>query len=223
MPKGSIPVLLFLLLSLGCYYGAMQPAHTLGENHVVFRGNLLLPAYFSSEDRREAEETREGFLEIYPSGDISIGTTDRIDIGFSFTGYGLGPHFKINTFEPTDNNAVSALLNINYVIPAKVINPRLTLMAGRNLSNRFEVYGGYQLSYGPEFQNLPENEEGKIDWDGVDFGLSHALFLGCFFQFHRDESVSRYSRYLPEGITIEFGIPLGFEKPMLITGLGFVY
>ena len=226
-PVGRIAAVLALLavvLGSGCNYGMLQPAHTLGEGRYVFRSGLMLPAFLDPDDREQAEETREDYLEVYGKGYFSIGATDRIDLGFSFLAYGLGPHFRIGALPPEDPLALTGMLDVIYVTPVKVISPRLTLSAGRRLGSRFEIYGGYQVGYGPDLANLPlEEPEGEgTDWDAVENATFHGLVAGCYYEIKTGEE-SDFGWLVPEAIAIEFAVPLGFERPLIITGLAVTY
>ncbi|MBN1433273.1 hypothetical protein JW921_00835 [Candidatus Fermentibacterales bacterium] len=220
----AVAVSLALAVLVGCQYGLLQPAHNLGEGRYVFRGGLWLPAFLDPDDRKQAEETRQDYLEVFPGGSFMIGATDRIDLGFSFMSYGLGPQFRIGALPPEDPLALCGMLDVNYVIPVKVISPRLSLMAGRKLGYRFEVYGGYQVGYGPDLANLPElPDSDETDWDSVENDSFHGITIGCYYEIKTEEEGEGYGWLVPEAIAIEFTMPLGFERPVIITGLGVTY
>ena len=209
--------LLLLLLAAGCYYGAMQGAHTLGNDHMIFRGSMMFPAFFSSDERREAESSGEDDLGIYPSFTFATGATSRLDVGISAYGYGVGPLVKVGILDPSLPEAVSVLANASYVIPAKVIATRATLAAGRRFGPDFEAWAGYEFGYSPDFLNIPENSGGGHDWDEVESTFFHCLRLG--FQYE----LRNMGTWVPESFVIEFLVPLGLRWNMIVAGLGITY
>ncbi len=206
-----------LLLATGCYYGAMQGAHTLGENHMIFRGNLMLPAFFSAEGREEAEEAGDDNLNAYPTFTFSTGATERIDVGLSAYGYGVGPLVKIGLLDPSGDKAVSVLLNASYVIPARVIGSRASLAAGLRFGSNLEAWAGYEVGYSPDFLNIPEKENGGHDWGEVENTVFQCLRIGCQFEIGSPGS------YVPESIVFEFLVPLDLRWNMIVAGLGITY
>jgi len=221
--KVPAAALLCILAASSCYYGASQGAHTLGKNHITVTGGVVLPAYFSAESRREAEEDRVDFLEIYPAGDIAMGATDRIDIGLSSFGYGLGPSVKYNVMDPADPTAISALLNMNYVIPMQVMMPRLSLCAGHRFDRDLEIFAGTDLGYGPDLANIPESADGSHDWDSVDNTFFSCIRVGCKYELKPPGSPNEDIPYLPEALLFQFSIPLDISRSMILAGLAVTY
>lgn len=215
-------VFLSLVLS-SCYYGAMQGAHTLGKNHITVTGGATLPAYFSADSKREAEETRTDFLEAYPTADFAVGATESIDLGISSFGYGVGPMVKYNFMPPGDPNAVSAMLNMNYVIPVQVMMPRFSLCAGHRFDRELEVFAGADLGYGPDLANIPESGDGSHDWDSVDNTFFSCVRIGCRYELKPPGSPNEDRTYLPESILFQFSIPLDISRSMILAGLGITY
>jgi len=224
MLRISILTLMFLvLLFSSCYYGAMQGAHTLGKNHITMTGGVTLPAYFSAESKREAEEDRIDYLETYPTADFTMGATDRIDLGISSFGYGVGPMIKYNLMNPLDPTAVSAMLNMNYVIPMQVMLPRLSICAGHRFDRDLEVFAGTDIGYGPDLANIPESQDGSHDWDRVDNTCFSCIRIGCKYELKPEGSPNANRTYLPESILFQFSIPLDISRSMILAGLAITY
>ena len=216
-------ITLFTLLLSSCYYGVMQGAHTLGKDHITITGGVTLPAYFSADSKREAEENRVDFLEAYPTADFAIGATDRIDLGVSSFGYGVGPMVKYNFLNPAEPTAVSVMLNMNYVIPMQVMLPRLSLCAGHLFDRDLEVFAGSDVGYGPDMSNIPESEDGSHDWDLVDNTFFACIRLGCKYELKPPGSPNENLVYLPESILFQFSIPLDISRSMILAGLAITY
>lgn len=212
-----------LLLFSSCYYGVMQGAHTLGKDHFTITGGVTLPAYFSAESKREAEENRVDYLETYPTADFAIGANERIDIGISSFGYGVGPMVKYNLMHPADPTALSAMINMNYVIPMQVMLPRLSLCAGHMFDRDLEVFAGSDVGYGPDMANIPESEDGSHDWDSVDNTFFACIRVGCKYELKPEGSPNANNTYLPESILFQFSIPLDISRSMILAGLAITY
>ncbi|NOQ23456.1 MAG: hypothetical protein GQ565_12525 [Candidatus Aegiribacteria sp.] len=218
-----VTAIFFGLLFSSCYYGAMQGAHTLGKDHITITGGVTLPAYFSAESKREAEENRIDFLETYPTVDFAIGATERIDLGVSSFGYGLGPMVKYNFMHPEALTAISAMLNMNYVIPMQVMLPRLSLCAGHMFDRNLEVFVGSDAGYGPDMANIPESQDGSHDWDSVDNTFFACIRMGCKYELKPPGSPNENIAYLPESILFQFSIPLDISRSMILAGLAITY
>lgn len=209
------------LLSTSCYYGATQSAHTLGKDHMALTMGLTLPAYFSSSSRIEAEESGIDNIEAYLTADAAIGATDNMDLGISTFGYGIGPMFKYNLMPHDNPTALSAAASMNYVIPMKVIMPRLSVCAGHRFDRELEIFAGADLGYGPDLANIPENEEGAHEWDEVDNTLFAGVRLGCRYELRPPGSTAR--GYLPESVLFQFSVPLDISRTMLLAGIAITY
>ncbi|MBD3370776.1 hypothetical protein GF402_10485 [Candidatus Fermentibacteria bacterium] len=216
-------LVLLLVLGSGCYYGTMEGAHTLGEGHMVFSGNLVLPAYLNAEERAEAEDTREDYLGVYPTFRFATGATENIDIGMSAYGYGIGPHLKMSLYPSREVNAISAILDVNYVLPTQVISPRGCIAVGRRFGRSLQFYGGYELGYGPDLANIPEDEEGNDDWDQIENTLFHGAKIGCIYELKPRGGETSYGALVPEGICFEFTAPFDLSRSMIVAGLGVIY
>lgn len=221
MKARAVP-LFILILSSGCYYGAMQGARTLGDGRASIRGSLMMPAFFSSEDRLEAEETGEDFLDPYPGFTFSVGATPDIDLGLAAMGYGIGPFLKYGLLDPESDKALSILAGINYVMPPQVVSPRASIAGGMLLGRDLEVYGGWECGYGPDLANIPEDEYGERDWDYVGNTFYHALKAGCIYTIKGDDE-DRFGFLVPELICFEFSVPLDLDRNMIVAGLGLGY
>ena len=223
MLKMILAVTFTALLFSSCYYGAMQGAHTLGENHITMTGGITLPAYFSAESKQEAEENRIDYLETYPSMDFAIGATERIDLGISSFGYGLGPTVKYNLMNPVEPTALSALLNMNYVIPMQVMMTRFSLCAGHKFDRDLEVFAGSDIGYGPDLSNIPESQDGSHDWDSVNNTFFSCIRIGCKYELKPPGSPNQNRTYLPESILFQFSIPLDISRSMILAGFAITY
>ncbi len=223
MTRIGLSIITAVLVLSSCYYGVMQGAHTLGKNHVTVTGGATLPAYFSAQSKNEAEDTRVDFLEAYPTADFAIGATPSIDIGVSSFGYGVGPMVKYNFLPPADPTAISAMLNMNYVIPMQVMMPRLSLCAGYMFDRDLEVFGGTDMGYGPDLANIPESQDGSHDWNSVDNTFFSCIRLGCKYELKPPGSPNEHMTYLPESILFQFSIPLDISRGMILAGLAVTY
>jgi len=223
MLKMILAVTVTVLLFSSCYYGAMQGAHTLGKNHITMTGGVTLPTYFSAESKQEAEENRIDYLEAYPSIDFAIGATERIDLGISSFGYGLGPTVKYNLINPVEPTALSAMLNMNYVIPMQVMMTRFSLCAGHKFDRDLEVFAGSDIGYGPDLSNIPESQDGSHDWDSVDNTFFSCIRIGCKYELKPPGSPNQNRTYLPESILFQFSIPLDISRSMILAGLAITY
>lgn len=217
----SFLVLLMMLSS--CYYGAMQGAHTLGKNHLTVTGGVTLPAYFSAESKKEAEDSRIDYLQVYPSISIATGATDRIDLGASSFGYGVGPFVKYNLMHPANPTAVSALLSMNYIIPMQVMLPRISLCAGHRFDRDLEIFIGCDAGYGPDLANIPETHDGGHDWDLVENSFFSCLRTGCSYELRGSGSTNANRTYIPESIMFQFSFPLDLARGMVLVGLAVTY
>jgi len=223
MNRMTVSALFIMLLFSSCYYGAMQGAHTLGKDHITFTGGVTLPAYFSAESKREAETNRIDYLEAYPTAEFAIGATERIDLGISSFGYGVGPMVKYNLMNPVEPAAISAMLNMNYVIPMQVMLPRLSLCAGYLFDRDLEVFAGTDLGYGPDLANIPDSEDGSHDWDSVDNTFFACIRVGCKYELKPPGSPNENRAYIPESILFQFSIPLDISRSMILAGLAVTY
>ena len=223
MLKIILTFMFFVLLFSSCYYGTMQGAHTLGKDHITMTGGVTLPAYFSAESKREAEDSRVDYLETYPTADFAIGATERIDLGISSFGYGVGPMVKYNFMDPTGATAVSAMVNMNYVIPVQVMLPRLSLCAGRRFDRNLEVFVGSDIGYGPDLANIPESQDGSHDWDLVGNTCFSCIRIGCKYELKPPGSPNENRTYIPESILFQFSIPLDISRSMILAGLAVTY
>lgn len=222
MRVSALPAVL-AALSCGCYYGSMQGARTLGEERASFRGGVMMPAYFSSADRLEAEETGEDFMDSYPGFSFSVGATEEIDLGLAAMGYGIGPYIKYGLLDPGSDRALSILGGINYVMPPQVVSPRGSIQAGTLLGSDLEVYGGWEAGYGPDLSDIPDDEYGDRDWDAVENTFFHALKAGCIYIIKGEGSEGEYGMFVPELIGFEFSVPLDLETGMIVAGLSVGY
>ncbi len=223
MIKMILVLILFSLLLSSCYYGAMQGAHTLGKNHLTVTGGVTLPAYFSAESKREAEDSRIDYIQIYPSISVATGATDRIDLGASSFGYGLGPFVKYNLMHPSNPTAVSALLSMNYVIPMQVMLPRISLCAGHRFDRDLEVFIGCDAGYGPDLANIPKTDEGGHDWDLVQNSFFSCIRTGCSYELRGSSDQNSNRSYIPESIMFQFSFPLDLARGMILVGLAVTY
>lgn len=222
--RTTLFVMTLLVLTLSsCYYGAMQGARTLGEDHMNLTSGVTLPAYLSTEDKREAEESRIDYLEVYPTFSFAVGATERIDLGVSVFGYGVGPSIKYGFLDPESRNAVSALLDVNYVVTAQVMMPRLSLCGGRLFGDGLEVFLGGDVGYGPDLANIPKTSDGSNDWDMMDNTLFSCVRAGCRYEIKGPDSPNRDRAYLPEAVMFQFSVPLDLNRGMILVGLGIAY
>lgn len=212
------------LCACGCYYGAMQGARTLGEDNIALGGSLMMPAFFSSSERLEAEESGEDYLETYPGFCFTIGATERVDLGLAAVGYGVGPFLKYGLLDPGSEYSASVLAGINYVMPPQVINPRGSLAVGTLLGRDLEAYGGWECGYGPDLANIPLDEQsGDDDWDSIGNTFYHAVKIGCIYTIKGEGDSDRYGMLVPAGISFEFTLPLDLDRSMVVAGLGLTY
>ncbi len=219
MSRLLISFLVLLMMLSSCYYGAMQGAHTLGENHLTVTGGVTLPAYFSAESKSEAEDSRIDFLQVYPSISVATGATDRIDLGASSFGYGVGPFIKYNLMHPSNPTAISALLNMNYIIPMQVMLPRLSLCAGHRFDRDLEIFIGCDAGYGPDLANIPKTDDGGHDWDLVKNSFFSCIRTGCSYELRGQGSPNANRSYIPESILFQFSFPLDLTRGMVLVGL----
>ena len=223
MSRAAVTAVVAMLLVSSCYYGAMQGARTLGKGHINLTGGVTLPAYFSTDDKREAESTRVDYLEVYPSFAFAIGATDRIDLAISSFGYGVGPSVKYGILDPGGSTAISALLEMNYVVTTQVMMPRFSLCGGHMFGTELEAFAGVDLGYGPDLANIPETEGGSFDWDNVDNTFFSCVRAGCRYEIRPPGSPNQDKRYLPEAVLFQFSIPLDISRSMILAGIGISY
>jgi hypothetical protein len=223
MYRAALPLLFAALLLSSCYYGVMQGARTLGKGHINLTGGVTIPAYFSTADKREAESTQDDFLDVYPSFSFAIGATDRVDLAVTAFGYGVGPSVKYSFLAPEAANAVSALLEMNFVVTAQVMMPRLSLCAGRLFGQDLEAFAGADVGYGPDLANIPETEGGSFDWDHVENTLFACVRAGCRYEVRPPGSPNADDKWLPEAVMFQFSIPLDLSRGMILAGIGVSY
>ncbi len=207
------------LLCTGCYYGSMQGARTLGENEMSISGGVGLPAYLSSDDRRNADASGEDDIPISPSFCFMTGAAKGIDLGLSAYGYGVGPQVRVALLGTETREAVSVTAGANYVIPAKVIGGRGSIAASYLLGTGLEVYGAWDAGYGPDVINIPEDQSGDWDWSEMEDGFYHCLRAGAAYSL---AGTSRET-WIPDKLTFEFAIPLDLRWSMVLVGIGVSY
>jgi len=223
MSRPALPLIFAALLFSSCYYGAMQGARTLGKGHINLTGGVTLPAYFSTADKREAESSREDYLEVYPAFSFAIGATDRVDLAVTSFGYGVGPSVKYAFLNPEGATAVSALLDMNFVVPAQVMMPRLSLCVGRLVGQDLEAFAGVDVGYGPDLANIPKTEGDTFDWDNVDNTLFSCVRAGCRYELRPPGGANAEKKWLPEAVMFQFSIPLDLSRSMILAGIGVSY
>lgn len=223
MSRTAVTLLLATLLVSSCYYGVMQGSRTLGKGHISLTGAATLPAYFSTADKREAESTREDYLDAYPSFSFAIGATDRVDLAVTSFGYGIGPMVKYSLLDPARTSSVSAMLDMNYVFTTQVMMPRFSLCAGRLFEQDLEAFAGVDVGYGPDLANIPETEGGSFDWDQVENTLFSCVRAGCRYEVRPAGSPNADKDWLPESVMFQFSIPLDLSRGMILAGLGVSY
>ncbi len=206
-----------LLMGAGCYYGSLQGARTLGENQLSVSGGVGLPAYLSSDDRREADASGEDDIPISPSFSFMTGAARGIDLGFAAYGYGAGPQVRVGFFDPGVREALSITAGANYVIPAKVIGGRGSIAAGYLLGSGLEVYGAWDAGYGPDVINIPEDQSGKQDWSQVTDDFYHCVRAGAVYTL--SGSAGR-DVWIPGKLIFEFAVPLDLRWKMVLVGIG---
>ncbi|GEM_PF-416739 len=211
------------MIMTSCYYGAMQGAHTLGKDHYTVTAGGAFPAYFSAESRREAQETGEDRLTPYPSLDFAVGATGNVDVGISAFGYGVGPMVKIDVTRQSNPTACSAMLNVNYVIPAQVLMTRFSACIGRTFEGVLEAFAGADVGYGPDLLNIPEKDDGSHDWDAIENTVFYCLRAGCEYGLKTPGGGLSGNNYVPESIFFQFSVPMGISRRVVLVALGFTY
>jgi hypothetical protein len=216
-------ILAAALMGTGCYYGAMQGARTLGEDNIAISGNLMMPAFFSSADKQEAEQSRQDYIETFGSVSFAMGATDNIDLGFTAMAYGLGPQLKYSFSPRSSATAVSVLGSVTYVMPMQVVLPHGSLALGYLVGPDLEVYGGYDAGYGPDLANIPETPDGSDDWDNVENTFFQDFRAGCVYTIKGEDSEQHYGTLVPAAVIFEFAFPLDLSRNMIIAGIGLMY
>ncbi|MCK5786125.1 MAG: hypothetical protein KAH54_06170 [Candidatus Sabulitectum sp.] len=207
-----------LALGQGCYYGSMIGARTLGEDHMTITGAVSLPAYLNADDRREAGEDDLDNVPVSPSLTFLSGATDRIDIGVSGRAYGIGPMVRVGVFEPADKAALSLIAGANYIIPAKLLATQFGISAGYHFGSSLEVYTGWDGGYGPDVINIPEDTDGKNDWDEVENTFHYSVIAGVMYDLPTGEA-----EWIPESICFEFTLPMDLTRDLVMFGLAVAY
>jgi len=207
-----------VFLIQGCYYGSMIGARSLGENHMIVAGAVGLPAYLSADDRREAGETSIDDVPVSPSVTFLSGATERIDIGVCARAYGLGPLVRVSLLETEAPYALSANAGASYIIPAKLLGTRFGIAAGYSFGSSLEIYTGWDGGYGPDVINIPEDSEGKNDWDGVENTFHHAINAGLLYFLPGNGR-----QWMPESVGFEFSVPMDLSRDLVMFGLGVSY
>ena len=216
--KVKISILFSILLTVGCYYGSMTGARTLGQNHMTVTGSVGLPAYLSADDRREAGESSVDDVPVSPSVIFLSGATERIDIGAFARAYGLGPIVRVGLLDPSEPYAFSVNAGAGYIIPAKLLGTRFGASAGYLLGNALEVYGGWDGGYGPDVVNIPEDEDGHSDWDEVENTFHHSVIAGILYSLPGSGET-----WIPEAVVFEFAVPLDLSRNLVMFGLAVSY
>jgi len=209
---------LLLTVFTGCYYGSMIGARTLGLNHMTVTGAVALPAYLTADDRREAGENNIDDVPLSPAVTFLSGATDRIDIGVSARAYGIGPLVRVGILNPQGNGAVSIIGGASYIIPAKLLGTQLGVSAGYLLGRELEVYAGWDGGYGPDVINIPEDQDGNNDWDGVENKFHHSINAGVVYGLPADEA-----EWIPESVGFEFSVPMDLSRNLVMFGLAVTF
>lgn len=207
------------LAMTGCYYGSLLGARTLSENEITVTGGVGLPAYLSSEDRRDADASGEDDIPVSPSATLLTGAARGIDLGIAAYGYGVGPLVRVALLNPSRPEALSLTAGANYVIPARVVGARGGLAAGYLLSDGLEVYGGWEGGWGPDVINIPQDSSGGKDWSGVQDGFFHGVRAGACLALAAPDS----DPWIPGNLTFEFALPLGLRWNTVLVGLGVTF
>lgn len=205
-------------LTMGCYYGSMIGARTLGENHMTVTGSVGLPAYLSADDRREAGESSIDDVPVSPAVTFLAGATERIDIGAFSRAYGLGPLVRVGLLEPSAPYALSVSAGAGYIIPAKLLGTRFGASGGYVFGENLEVYTGWEGGYGPDVINIPENEDGHRDWDEVENTFHHSISAGILYTLPASGQ-----SWMPEAAGFEFSVPLDLSRNLVMFGIGVAY
>lgn len=209
---------LLIVLVQGCYYGSMTGARTLGESHMTVTGAVALPAYLNADDSREAGEESIDDVPASPSVTFLSGATDRIDIGLFGRAYGIGPMVRVGVFSPENKQALSLNAGASYILPARLLATQFGASAGYLLGSSLEVYAGWDGGYGPDVVNIPDDSEGKADWDQVENVFHQSVIAGVIYGLP-----GGVAEWIPESIGFEFAVPSGLARNLVMFGLAVTY
>jgi hypothetical protein len=209
---------LFIAVAPGCYYGSMIGARPLGQNHMTVTGAVALPAYLTADDRREAGENNIDDVPVSPFITFLSGATDRIDIGVSARAYGVGPLIRVGVLNPLERGAISIIGGASYIIPAKLLGTQFGVAAGYLLGSALEVYAGWDGGYGPDVINIPEDQNGNSDWDGVENTFHHSINAGVMYGLPAGEA-----KWIPESAGFEFSVPMDLTRNLVMFGLAVTF
>ena len=206
------------VVAQGCHYGSMIGAANLGESGMTLTGSVGLPAYLSSNDRRQAGETDTDDVPVSPGLTFLAGATDRIDVGVYARGYGIGPIARVGLLEPGGTAAVSVSAGAGYVIPAKLLSTRFGIAAGYGYGRSLEVYAGWDGGYGPDVVNIPKDTDGDSDWSSIANRFHHFVSAGIIYLLPRSGG-----DWVPESVGFEFAVPLDLSRNLVMFGMAVTY
>lgn len=205
----TIILILFVIISNGCFFGTFQTAETLGAGNVGSTAYVTIPTYAYSDT------TMEDILEsISAGGFFQIGATDNFDVGLFFGTAGIGAQGKLR-FTPGGNTSMrtynpfdaAAIFSLNYDLWHGGLVPKGDLVGSFRFGEYFSLYGGGEIFYAPKLTDIDLTRY-----------VNREIFLG--FNVRRGEKTAPELDWIPNSLYIEFGYPLDLEKKTFMFGIG---
>lgn len=225
MKKIFIKIILSVLVSLSifttsCFYGTFQGARTLGEGKFDAKTYVVLPAYLSKGSKDETEQNNQDLPDYMGGIMMQYGATRRFDVGVQSNYYTLGMHAKWQATPGHTMYNFSPVLWLNYILPAKTLSPKLSLINGLSLSKRAELYLSIDIFRTPNIKYWDEAFDDDSLWDRMKLEWRGSLSFGVNVQLQKGDTGNSFS---PFGMSAELTYPLNLGYNVILFGIGVSY
>jgi len=168
--------LIFIIFLNGCFFGIFQRPKTIGEGNIDFSVGSSFQFAPNPYDREKIEE-RGYYLFPNIALDFSYGVLNGFDIGFHFSGAGLGPFIRFDVYKKKVRKVEQEFLIAPYLLYDPLISQSLALRLDAiyswTISKYFEPFVFYQAYYNPYFDEFAENKLGAKPVGNIGSGYYH--------------------------------------------------
>jgi len=216
----------YLIFLGGCFFGISQRPQTLGEGNFDFSAYVSFQTTTNPYDREKLKKYKYGLFPNF-GFDFLYGVTNYIDVGFHFSGAGLGPFFRFAIFDEKISGIKNQFLIAPYILLDPIFSKSLALRSDAiyswGINKFFEPYLFYQIYYHPYFEEFFYNQTKLNPLGRFGSGFYHFLGFGSNFNIYLEKQTK-----IPD---IRFNLELGFMGaylenenkliPIINIGLGF--
>lgn len=213
-------IVIVIIFTTSCFYGTFQGARTLGEGKFDAKTYFVLPAYLSNTTKEETEENHSDLPDYMGGIMMQYGATRRFDVGIQSNYYTIGMHAKWQATSGHTLYNFSPVLWLNYIIPAKTISPKISLINGLSLSKRAELYLSIDIFRTPAIKYWDEAFEDDLIWDRMKTEWRGSISFGVNVQLQKGDTGNSFS---PFGMTAELCYPLNLGYNVILFGIGVSY